>query len=170
MPCCVSLWVHLVWVSLHSYNLIPVSFIWFRKFSAIILSNVFCISLSLFSLSGIPIMWMLVWNVCFYFCFSDWVISVNLSSRLLSHSLVSPNLNMLIPSSVFFFLISIIIFFRSDWFFFKFSSSLLKFSLYLSIFPSSVSTLIIIAMTSLWGELFTWVSLGYFQYFFSSFI
>lgn len=71
---------------------------------------------------------------------------------------------MLIPSSVFFILISIIVFFRPDWF--KFSSSLLKFSLCLSIFPSSVSTLIITAMTCLWGELFIWVSLGFFQYFF----
>ena len=107
MPCCGSLWVHLVWVCLYSCTWIPVSFFMFSKFLAIILSNMLCIPFSIFCLSGIPITLVLVCirlsvrslklfsflKVCFSFCFSDWVISINLPSRLLTHSLVSPNLN-----------------------------------------------------------------------------
>ena len=66
----------------------------------------------------------------FAFCFSVWVISTILSSMSFMHYSVSPNL-LLIPSSVFF--ITVIVFFSSDWLFFIFSKSLLKFSLCSSI-------------------------------------
>ena len=58
-----------------------------------------------------------------------------------------------IPCSVLF--ISFIVFFSSDWFFFIFSNSLLKFSLCSSIlFPNSISILITNALKSLTGKLF----------------
>ena len=52
-------------------------------------------------------------NVSFFPCFK-WAISIILSFRSLIHSSVSPNL--LIPSSMFFF--SVTVFFISDWFFY----------------------------------------------------
>ena len=70
-------------------------------------------------------------KICISLGCSDWIISIILSFRSLMLSSVSPYL-LLIPSSVSF--ISIIVFFSSDWFFFEFSSSLLKFLLCSSIF------------------------------------
>ena len=87
-----------------------------------------------------------------------------LSARSHMCSSVSPSLP-LIPSSMFF--ISVILFFGSDWFFFIFSSSVFKFSLYLSIlFPNSVH-IFINALTFLYGTFFKFVSVFIFQFFFS---
>ena len=102
--------------------------------------------LTLFSLSfasGSPITFMLVhlmsqgplncshFKICISLGYSDWMISIILPFRSLMLPSVSPYL-LLIPSSMSF--ISIIVFFSSDWFFFEFSSSLLKFLLCSSIF------------------------------------
>ena len=117
--------------------------------------------------SGIPIKWMLVclmlsqrslklfWLLIFFsFCYSDWVVSIILSSRSLMLSSVSPSL-LFIPPSVFF--IFVILFFGSDWFFFIFSCSLLK---CVHLFFSLIQFLILItnALDSLSSKLFTSVS------------
>ena len=87
------------------------------------------------------------------------MISIILSFESVMHSSVSSSL-LLIPSSVFF--ISVIVFLISDWFYFIFSSSVLKFSLCsLILFPSSVSILITNALNSLYGTLFIFVSLHF---------
>ena len=58
------------------------------------------------------------------------------------------------------FLISVIVFLSSDWIFFMFYNSLLKFSLCSSIlFPKSVSIFITNGLNSLFGKLFIFVSL-----------
>ena len=125
-----------------------VSFPWLGKFSAFISSDKFSVLFSLSFPFGIPIMEMLVClmlfhhlinsdflNFFFNFYCSDCVISNILYSRLLIHYSVTTNL-LLIPSSVF--LISVVVFFSSDWIFIIFSKSLLKFPLNSSILlPSS---------------------------------
>ena len=73
---------------------------------------------------------------------------------------------LLIPFSAFFFSVSL--FFSSDWFFLKISSSLLKLPLYLFILvPNSVNILIIPALNFLSGKLFISVS---FVVFFRNFL
>ena len=148
---------------------VSVSFFRFRKFSAIISPNMFSTNFALSS-SGTPIMRMLVCLMLSHrslklssffknLFFFDWVFSIILSSRLLMRASVSPSLRNSVPSSVFF--ISVTVFFSFDWFFYIFSSSLLKFSLCSSIlFPSSISILITIALNYLSGKLF--ISLGRF--------
>ena len=54
MPCCRSLWVHLVWTSLCFQDLYVVSFASIGKFSAIISSSRFSVPFSLSSPSGTP--------------------------------------------------------------------------------------------------------------------
>ena len=99
----------------------------------------------------------------FFFCCFDWVISNILSSSSLMHSSLLPHL-LLIPSYEFFN--SVVVFFSSDWLFFIFSNSLLKFSLCSSIlFLSSVSFLIAIALNSLSGKLCICFIRVFFTYF-----
>ena len=96
-------------------------------------------------------------SICFSSCYYDEVISFFLSSRsLISRCITSSSFN---SSSAFF--ISVSVFFSSDWFFFFFSYSLLKFSLCPSILFSNtvISTFIIMLLTFLPGKLFIW-SLG----------
>lgn len=57
----------------------------------------------------------LILKLLFAFCYSDWLMSVSLFSSSLIHSFVLANW-LSIPSNVF-FLISVIVYFRS-WFFF----------------------------------------------------
>ena len=84
-----------------------------------------------------------------------------LSPSSLIYSYVSPTL-LLSPSNEFF--ISSIVFFTSDWLFFIFSNSLLKFSLSSSLLlPRSVSTLMTISLYSLSGRLFMSVSFSSFS-------
>ena len=88
-------------------------------------------------------------KIYFAFCCSEWAISIILSYRLLMHSPVSTTL-LLIPSSMFSFKLL-----QFDWFFFIFSSSLLKFLLCLSILSqNSVSILITNSLNSLSGKSF----------------
>ena len=108
----------------------------FGKFTAIIFSNKFFASFSLFSPSGAPIMWILVhlmsWRslklssvlkILFSFCCSDQVISTTLSSRSLSVLLYYLICFWFLP--VFF--ISFIVCFSCDWY----CLIWLKFSLHL---------------------------------------
>ena len=84
---------------------------------------------------------------CFCFCCTYSVISIILTSRKLMYYSVSPGL-LLITSNIFITLV--IVFFSSDWFFFVFSSSLLKFSLCSCILsPRSVSILFENALNTL---------------------
>ena len=110
-----SLWYTMFGTLCASCTRKSVSFVNFRKFSAIILSNTYFTLFSLSSPSGTPVMQMLVllmlshrslklfsfFKIYFSFCCSDWVISIILPSKLLLCSSVSSNLP-LIPSSAFF--------------------------------------------------------------------
>ena len=92
--------------------------------------------------------------------------STSLFSRLLIFSPASYNL-LLVPSSLFF--ISVIVFFTSDYFLNIFS--LLKFSLFSSIFLSSMSILMIITLNFLYGRLLISVLFSYFsEFLFYSFV
>ena len=102
-----------------------------------------CLILSQRSLKNVPIKFV-------SFCCSDWVIYIIIFSISLTCSISSGLL--LILSVVF--LISVIVSFKSVWFFLIFSNSLLKFLLSLSILLlSSVSIFMIIAFNSLLDKL-----------------
>ncbi|KAF6327521.1 hypothetical protein mRhiFer1_008242 [Rhinolophus ferrumequinum] len=141
-----------------SWTCMLVSFIRLGKFSDIITSNMFSIPCLLSSPSGIPMMRMLLrlmlsqrslrpsslFFILFSFCCSVWVISATLSSKSLIRSSASSSL-LVIPSSEF--LISVIVFFSSNWFFVMISTSFFMFSLSsfvmisTSFFMSSLSSL-----------------------------
>ena len=88
-------------------------------------------------------------------CCSVWVISTILSPGSWS--------TVLYYIICYWFPLSVIVFFSSDWFCLIFSKSLLKISLYFSILLLSiVSILLTISMYSMSGKLLTSVSLGFF--------